>query len=343
MGRLGRLLDRPRLVGPTAGPGRAGGLTARSTCVLLIGDDDDPHLAAVSAELDGRGINHLTLGVNSNFGLVAAALDESAAAPRLRLDAGDVRLDEITGVLDRGRSSMPILTDERWQYVFRERKAFLEALAALAPVARWLNPPGAAVRASNKVAQLLAARRAGLRIPRTEITNDIEVLRSLVAETDGNLVFKALTWLATVDGRVLFTTALGADISDAFAAALRPAPVIFQERVAKQYELRVTCVGGRSFAARIESQERDDTSLDWRRNQEDVRYMPYVLPAALEEQLQAILSDLGIAFGAFDLARDEGGEYVFFEVNPSGNWLWLEEALGLPISRAVAEWLANAT
>jgi glutathione synthase/RimK-type ligase-like ATP-grasp enzyme len=317
-------------------------LSARSDLVVLIGDDDDPHVVAVGAALERRGVAQVTIGVNANFGLVAAMLAGDRVAPVLRLDGAMVPLDDVVGVLDRGRSSVPVLTDERWQYVFRERKAFLEALPALARRARWLNDPAAAVCASNKVAQLLAAQRAGFRVPPTYVTNDVEVIRELLADTGGDIVFKALTWLATVDGRVLFTNRLEPSVPEEFAAALRPAPVIFQERVRKRDELRVTCIGERSFGVRIVSQERPDTALDWRRNQEDVGYEAALLPQALEDRLHAVMADLGISFGAFDLARDDDGEVVFFEVNPTGNWLWLEERLDLPISEAVADWLARA-
>jgi glutathione synthase/RimK-type ligase-like ATP-grasp enzyme len=315
---------------------------SESDLVILIGDDDDPHIVAVGAALKGRDVACMTVGANANFGLVTARLGGGRVTPVLDMDGTAVPLDAVVGVLDRGRSSFPVLTDEGWQYVFRERKAFLEALPALAPRARWLNDPAGAIRASNKIAQLIAAQRAGFRVPPTYVTNDIEAIGGLLAETRGDIVFKALTWLATIDGRALFTNRLEPSIPEQFATALRPAPVIFQGRVQKRDELRVTCIGEQSFGVRIDSQERPDTWLDWRRNQQDVYYEVAALPEALGDRLQAVMTDLGISFGAFDLARDDDGEIVFFEVNPAGNWLWLEERLDLPISEAVADWLATA-
>ncbi len=120
---------------------------------------------------------------------------------------------------------------------------------------------------------------------------------------------------------------------------MRVAPCIFQEKIRKRYELRVTCVGRDVFATKIWSQERESTSLDWRREQEELRYEPYELPPSVQRAIERIMSELGIVFGAFDLARALEGDYVFFEVNPGGNWLWIEENLGIPISRSVARWL----
>ena len=45
--------------------------------------------------------------------------------------------------------------------------------------------------------------------------------------------------------------------------------------------------------------------------------------------------------GAFDLRRRDDGVHVFLEVNPAGQWLYVEEATGLPITAAVARLLAG--
>jgi D-alanine-D-alanine ligase-like ATP-grasp enzyme len=47
----------------------------------------------------------------------------------------------------------------------------------------------------------------------------------------------------------------------------------------------------------------------------------------------------GLHYGAADLAVDRDGEYVFFEVNPAGEWLWLEQLLAIGIPDAIADLL----
>jgi glutathione synthase/RimK-type ligase-like ATP-grasp enzyme len=49
---------------------------------------------------------------------------------------------------------------------------------------------------------------------------------------------------------------------------------------------------------------------------------------------------LGLEYGAIDLRLTPDGEYVFFEVNPAGQFLFVEHACGLPISAALAARLA---
>ena len=50
---------------------------------------------------------------------------------------------------------------------------------------------------------------------------------------------------------------------------------------------------------------------------------------------------LGLVYGAMDLRRTPDGDHVFLEVNTAGEFLFVEERTGQPISRAIADWLAS--
>jgi glutathione synthase/RimK-type ligase-like ATP-grasp enzyme len=308
--------------------------------VVILGDADDLHVTAVTKHLELLRHDSLVTGIGENFGL--AAFDLTSDVARIRLDNNWLLRDDITAVWDRARSSIPILEDEAWQYAFRERKAFIESLHAFATAARWMNPLQSSVLASNKISQLLAARAVGLQIPATLVTNDSATVKELAQENEWQLIFKALSWLATVQGETLFTTELTPSMGTQLGAGLRAAPCIFQRRVAKEYELRVTAVGETFFAARINSQQSNQARLDWRRDEARITYSIESLPPDVLERLRGVLDALGLNFGTFDLAVTPAGEFIFFEINPAGNWLWLEDALGLPISAQVAAWLTGA-
>lgn len=57
-------------------------------------------------------------------------------------------------------------------------------------------------------------------------------------------------------------------------------------------------------------------------------------------RLGAFMGALDLQFGCIDLVRTPAGEHVFLEVNPSGQWLWLDDQLNFGISREIASWLA---
>jgi glutathione synthase/RimK-type ligase-like ATP-grasp enzyme len=52
---------------------------------------------------------------------------------------------------------------------------------------------------------------------------------------------------------------------------------------------------------------------------------------------------MDLQFAGIDLVQTPEGEYVFLEVNPSGQWLWLDDMLEFGISDAVAQWLSVDT
>ena len=120
------------------------------------------------------------------------------------------------------------------------------------------------------------------------------------------------------------------------------APVTFQEKVEKASDIRVTVVEDDVFAAEILSQARQSSKVDWRATDDpDLEHRPHKLPATLADQCRRLVSKLGLGFGAIDFALKPDGTYVFFEINPNGEWLWLEDQLSLPISDSIAGWLST--
>jgi glutathione synthase/RimK-type ligase-like ATP-grasp enzyme len=119
------------------------------------------------------------------------------------------------------------------------------------------------------------------------------------------------------------------------------APVIFQELVPAEVDLRVTLVGERLFAAAVHSQELA-YPLDFRLFLDrGVRMEPAALPAEVEQGLLRLLKSAGLRYGAVDMRRTPDGRHVFLEVNPSGQWRFVEDVTGQPITAAVARLLAD--
>ena len=54
-----------------------------------------------------------------------------------------------------------------------------------------------------------------------------------------------------------------------------------------------------------------------------------------------LMKALKINFGAIDMILTPEGEYVFLEVNPNGQWGWIEKLTGMPISQAIADVLSD--
>jgi MvdD family ATP-grasp ribosomal peptide maturase len=199
--------------------------------------------------------------------------------------------------------------------------------------------------AENKQLQLQAARELGLDTPRTLTTNDPTEVHAFAKRCEGGMVTKMLSSFAVYDeGKelVVFTNPVKTeDLAD--LSGLNLCPVTFQEMLPKSLELRVTVVGQRVMSASLDSKISARAAHDWRRDGlrmvQDWR--PYQLPLEIEEKLLRLMDYFSLNYGAIDIILTPDGRHVFLELNPSGEFFWLERTPGLPISQAIAELLLS--
>jgi MvdD pre-ATP grasp domain len=199
----------------------------------------------------------------------------------------------------------------------------------------WVNRPELDEVAHHKPFQLAVATEVGLEIPRTLITNDPDEARRFADELGAERVIYK-TFLATEqhwrETRVLRAEEL--PLLDRVTLA----PVIFQEFVPAEADIRVTVVGDNLFATAIVPAP-GGYQLDYRMDLAGASYLPTELPPEVADRIRALMQRLGLLYGALDLRRRADGSYVFLEINPAGEWLFVEERSGQPITEAVADFL----
>ena len=308
--------------------------------VLLVTVSYDQTAETVERALRSAGARPFRLNTDEFPASVEATLDERGEFV-LYAGGGEISSREVRAVWYR-RHSSPNLPDDLdadyREFAERESRAFLTGtVLCLGDDVRWVSHPTALWSAEKKPFQLRVAAALGLRIPMTRITNrpaDVQVLAQR-----GPLVAKAVSSGYILRGHrfdAIFTSEVGAtDLID--LSSLNLAPVTFQEQVAKRSDVRVTVVGSRIFAAEILSQEHPSSRVDWRATElADLPHRALELPAQLEQKCHELLSTLRLRFGAIDLIRTDDDTYWFLEINPNGEWLWIEHALGYPIAAAIA-------
>jgi MvdC family ATP-grasp ribosomal peptide maturase len=320
--------------------------TAPRDAVLLLTHSGDFYTVdLVSQALARRGARPIRFNTDlfpSSVKLSARAGDERAA--HLYAAAGEqISAAQVRAVWARKlwTPRMADDLDERYRLMcVRESSAALEGFLDALHDARWVNDLQREHAAENKQRQLRVAARAGLRVPRTLVTNDPAAARQFFAETEGRTVAKLLRPLTVgMDAAQPFVYTSRVREEDlAGAEALRHSPMVFQELIPKATELRVACVAGEAFAGALDASGTSRGQTDWRRAAPDeCRWQKAELPAEVSSGLRALMSEFGLVFGAVDLICTPSGEHVFLEVNPSGEWGMLEHDLGLPISEAIAE------
>lgn len=199
-----------------------------------------------------------------------------------------------------------------------------------------INPLSAAFAAQSKIFQLVAARRAGLGVPPTCVTNERERAADFLARQPDAVVKLLAQPASTHPGREWagYTRPVLADMLPA-AEAMRLVPVILQRRIRTAYALRVLALGRSLLAARIDAGD----ALDWRLSTER-RTVPYAIESSLAAGLQRLLRTLGLAAASIDLVVDAENQVWFLEVNEQGQFLWLEdECPDLPVLDAFVRFL----
>ncbi|MBE9208858.1 MvdC family ATP-grasp ribosomal peptide maturase [Nostoc sp. LEGE 06077] len=223
----------------------------------------------------------------------------------------------------------------------KESKATLDGFWDSLKEATWVDNLERIDYASNKLRQLRIASEVGFVIPQTLVTNKAEAAREFFEQVNGKMVSKLLTTLSysmqANSSFFLYTSTVKAeDLQD--AESLRYCPMVFQEQIPKQQELRVVYVNGNVFVGALNADVYAAAKADWRKPGVEVgAWQHHQLSEELVRRLQTFMGRFGLLFGAFDFILTPSGEYVFLEVNPIGEWGMLEKDLDLPIANAIAD------
>ena len=238
------------------------------------------------------------------------------------------------------------LVEEDRDFYKREAKEILRSLWRLIDRRKWLNHPSDLWLASNKVEQLNTALKLGFSVPATCVSSSESIVRDFVGSHKKNIICKAVKHgfvrqKKTV--RVAMTQRIGRQFLDQFQN-YAPMPMIYQEEIQKCYDIRVTVVGNCVFATAIHSQEYNETEVDWRYwdlSDIDLRHEIIKLPLSLEDLCKKVTKYFNLKYSAIDLVKDVDGHYFFLEMNPNGQWPWIEKKTGHPIRDALIDCLST--
>jgi glutathione synthase/RimK-type ligase-like ATP-grasp enzyme len=266
---------------------------------------------------------------------------------RVQLHAGGKShdLDDVTAVWYRrsyglGKGLSETIEEEYLQATLEEVKrtllGMLEGLDCF-----HLARPSMYRRLDSKEEQLKVAVQHGMLIPDTCISNNPEEVSRFIEQQGGSVVSKMQSSFAIyreAEQHVVFTNTVTAHEPEELAS-LQLCPMVFQQRIEKEVELRVTIVGRAVFAFSIDSQRLENAQVDWRKEGVNMLndWQPYTLPDKLQQQLLAFMDDYGLNYGAIDIIKSPDGRYYFLEVNAAGEYFWLDKLCDHAISIQIAD------
>ncbi|MEU7182743.1 MULTISPECIES: ATP-grasp ribosomal peptide maturase [Streptomyces] len=225
--------------------------------------------------------------------------------------------------------------DGRW--CSEQARYGLGGVLASLPGAHYVNHPWRNRDAEYKPAQLATAVRCGLRVPPTLITNDPDEARRFAVE-HRPVLYKPL-WNSDYlgpDERALTVWVEDVEPDDLHAGVRRTAH-LFQRRVDKSADIRLTAIGSDLFAVRIDGAP----GVDWRRHYDALTYVPIETPPDVAAAARSYLDAFGLVYGAFDFGLGHDGQWWMYECNPNGQWAWFPRPLTTPITTALADQLQH--
>jgi hypothetical protein len=185
-----------------------------------------------------------------------------------------------------------------------------------------------AERRTGKLVQLLHASRYFHVPPFEFISNRASQMTGVVVKSLSNEL---------IGGKVLYTTRVETGDLD------RNYPWFLQQEVVAPHDVTAVYVRGELFAFRLERDFLSD-SPDWRKHiSEHQQWVPLTLPADIATAIRDYMNDLNLNYGRLDFLLDSEEQYWFCEVNPNGQFAWLDLSGEHGLLRAVVNEISPLT
>ena len=194
------------------------------------------------------------------------------------------------------------------------------------PIQTWINHPYNNANSISKIEQLVRAKKYGLLVPDSIVTQHRCEFDIFFDKYKDGVITKPISHGYICDGNSvhnIYTTAI--NIKKCNFTHLSNCPTLFQEKIHKTSDVRINYIDGLMDATEIFFIEDGKQRLDIRRNNMDgVQYKPIKLPPNIASTLERLIKSYHLRFAAIDMCIRNDGQWIFFEINPNGQWAWLD-------------------
>ncbi len=311
--------------------------------ILILTHSEDPHADSVCKYLSERGINTFrveTERLSENYKLT---FNSNSLTYSISNGGEEIQIDDSWNIWNRRvmnpdvRKGLPRnITD----IIFDESEKAWDGLL-MSHKGKVVNRPQNHLYANNKIDQMKFVSRfdSSVLIPDTLVTNDPKKVREFYDKHKGNICFKLHKGavVESSEGRKTVYTNKVTREQMANANLISSHPCFFQEYVEKDFEVRVVVTDSGHEAIAIHSQNSEISKIDYRKYDfENVPYEPIESSLDVKNVCSEMLKYYGLHFGVFDFIKSKEGKDIFLELNPNGQWLWLEEQSGHDLTSIVA-------
>jgi len=197
----------------------------------------------------------------------------------------------------------------------------------------------------DKLLQLKAAIEFDISIPKTLITTQKQSVEKF-NENHSEIIIKPISNHSDLKNENFLWHATGTRIFDEIDIQNLPDhffPTLFQENINKLFEIRVFFFESKFWSMAIYSQRNEKTQIDFRNydSENGNRCVPYKLTDSIEKKLLGLVKNLNYTTGSIDLIYTEKEEYIFLEINPSGQFGMVSIPCNFQIEKFIAQYLIS--
>jgi hypothetical protein len=224
------------------------------------------------------------------------------------------------------------LLDTEWTAV--------ECALSYAVRGRVMNGLAGSAAAQNKLVQLQSARNAGLMVPETIVSTDLRSLQTFAAQH--RCITKGIVNAFHIDGKSL-RSAFTTYVDPLHLATYDPqgCPTILQRAIEPRAIWRIVVIGEKAIGFRFHGPDLLRTA-DSRQVERSLDGARQSIPPDVSSKLFQMCRGLDIEFASADFVEDAIGQLWFLDLNPEGQWAFLEDKFGVRISDEIVG-LAEST
>jgi glutathione synthase/RimK-type ligase-like ATP-grasp enzyme len=194
---------------------------------------------------------------------------------------------------------------------------------------------------ASKIEQLRLAQKIGLKTPKTFFVTQYIHLLDLLKKGEEYVVKSSSETILVKKNNKTSQISYTSDIS--MSKILNKVDKIYpsyiQQKVKVDYEIRVFVFEDYIKSCAIFNKK---NNTDYRKSYSngDLNYFPYQLPVDISSKMCLLLKELNIQTASIDLLKSNG-EYYFLELNPSGQYNFIDSECNYGLSKLIAEKLCE--
>jgi ATP-GRASP peptide maturase of grasp-with-spasm system len=195
----------------------------------------------------------------------------------------------------------------------------------------------------NKLICLDIAKECGLETPDTLIISDIQKVQKF-KDTHNQIITKGIQESASFTTKLYYLQNYTEEIFEYESSKfVEFFPTLFQQKLEKDYELRIFYFYGEFYSMAIFSQLDTQTQIDFRKYNDikPNRTVPYTLPINIANNLRQFMNKIDLNTGSIDMVVTKGKRYVFLEVNPVGQFGMVSNPCNYYLEKKITECLSS--